>query len=465
MRLRFILALLIAKVATFGLRMLRRGGTQLPGKIALKLCPDFLDLIGKPPLIIAVTGTNGKTTVANIIVDAYEHLGVRVASNRQGSNLNTGVASTLLNNATIGGKARAQVAVLEIDERSSRLIYPHIPPDYLVCTNLFRDSVGRNAHAEYIAVIVNSAIPRTTHLVLNADDLIAAQLGSEENQRSFFGVAPLAGEPERRDSLSQDISICPCCSTALNFEFVRYHHIGRASCPKCGFRSPDADYLAVGLDLARRELTVRMPGCSDTTATFRLLNDSIFNIYNQMAALAVLSQAGLKSEQLRSVFSTIKLAESRYHVEKVGGVTLIMQLAKGQNAIACSRAFDYIVQQPGRKALILNLDDYFDARGGSENITWLYDCDYEYLTDPSIAQLVIGGVRSHDQYLRLLIAGVSPELMTQTRHEQDTADLVKLQDIDSIYILYDVYTVDTAQAVLKRLSQRLADTANSGDAL
>ncbi|MDR2197687.1 MAG: MurT ligase domain-containing protein [Coriobacteriales bacterium] len=466
MRIRFMLALWLAKACACTLRLLKRGGTQLPGRIALALCPAFLSQIGLPPLVIAVTGTNGKTTVANIVVDVYEHLGFRVASNRQGSNLNAGVAAALLTDAGLGGQARAQVAVLEIDERSSRLIYPFVAVDILVCTNLFRDSVGRNGHAEYIAFLIDSALPLQARLVLNADDLISAQLGlpggagaaqgtgtaRAGNERRFYGVAPLPGEVQRTDSLSRDIAICPVCSTALHYSFVRYHHIGRAVCPNCGFHSPEADYLATGIDPLAATLSVQMPA---GPATFRLLNDSVFNIYNQMAALAALREAGLDVEQLTSAFSAIKLTESRYHAEECGSVRLVMQLAKGQNAIACSRAFDYIAQQPGRKALVLNLDDHFDAQGGSENITWLYDCDYEYLNDPHIAQLVIGGVRSHDHYLRLRIAGVPPERMVRTRHERDTADLVDLENIDAVYILYDVYTVDTAKAVRSRLQARL----------
>ena len=35
-------------------------GSSLPGKIALKICPDILERISLPKYIIAVTGSNGK---------------------------------------------------------------------------------------------------------------------------------------------------------------------------------------------------------------------------------------------------------------------------------------------------------------------------------------------------------------------------------------------------------------------
>ncbi|MDR3053531.1 MAG: MurT ligase domain-containing protein [Coriobacteriales bacterium] len=458
-RLRFFCALWIAKLLTRALKAVGRPATQLPGKTALRICPDFLGRIGRPKTLIAVTGTNGKTTVCNILADALEYLGYRVANNSFGSNLNAGIASTLLADATLSGKARAQFALLEVDERSSRLIYPFITPDYLVCTNLFRDSVGRNAHTEYIAYVINSALPPVTRLILNADDLVSSMLGTPSNPRSYFGIDRLNSDTPTADSLSRDIIVCAECGSLLEYEYVRYHHLGKAHCPNCTFGSHDSDYLVTDIDDAGQILTLQTP---EGNLPFRLIAHSIFNVYNQLAALAVLLELGIEHERLQAAFGAVKLAESRFSEEKIGDVSLVMQLAKGQNAIACSRAFDYIAGAPGRKAVILNLDDYFDARGGSENITWLYDCDYEYLTDPSIAQLVLGGVRSYDHYLRLLIAGVSPERMERTRDEQDTADLVDLEGIDAIYICYDVYTVPMANAVRDRLRARLQGRRQEG---
>ena len=42
-------------------------GSSLPGKIALKICPDILERISLPKYIIAVTGSNGKTSTVEMI--------------------------------------------------------------------------------------------------------------------------------------------------------------------------------------------------------------------------------------------------------------------------------------------------------------------------------------------------------------------------------------------------------------
>ena len=95
-KLRFLFALWMAKLSVPALKITRHNGTDFPGTLALKLCPDFLKYVGRPKTIIAVTGTNGKTTVSNLLADTLEKAGHRVLINRAGSNEASGIATALL---------------------------------------------------------------------------------------------------------------------------------------------------------------------------------------------------------------------------------------------------------------------------------------------------------------------------------------------------------------------------------
>ena len=451
---KFFLALYTAKLARLALIMLRRNATFFPGKIALKICPDFLGRIGKPEKIIGVTGTNGKTTVSNMIIDALEVNGYRPVTNRLGANVNAGIATSLLSDANIKGNAKSNLAVFEIDERSSIRVYPYLTPTYLVCTNLFRDSIKRNAHTEYIQGIINKDLPKSTTLILNADDLICCGVGSDENKKVYFGIDKLPTDVDKCINLIQDIRTCPICDTTLVFDYLRYHHIGKAHCPKCGFKSPDADYLVKNIDTDNMTIDVVH---NENKDTYSISANGISNIYNTIAAITLLSEFGLTYDQIEKGLEGSKVVKTRFSEEKVGKVDIIMHLAKGQNPVACSRVFDYIKSEPGNKAVILNLDDFFDARETSENLTWIYDTDYEFLADDSIKQIVIGGVRCPDHYLRLLLAGVPKEKIKFTRNEEDTVDLLDLNGIDKVFITYDVYTIHIANKVKARLENRLKE--------
>ena len=173
-KLRFLFALWMAKLSIPALKITHHDGTDFPGSLACRLCPDFLRYVGKPPTIVAITGTNGKTTVSNLLTDALEASGKNVLSNRAGSNIVSGISTALLKGCDLLGRMRPyDLAVLEIDERSSPRIYPYVKPSFVIVTNLTRDSIMRNAHPAYIADILTRNIPTGATMILNADDLIS----------------------------------------------------------------------------------------------------------------------------------------------------------------------------------------------------------------------------------------------------------------------------------------------------
>ena len=203
-KLRFLLALWLAKLSVPALKITRHNGTDFPGSLALKLYPDFLRYVGKPGTIIAVTGTNGKTTVSNLLTDLLEADGKKVLSNRSGSNITSGISTALLRGCDLLGRAKScDMAVLEVDERASVRIFPYVKPDYVVVTNLTRDSIMRNAHPGYIADILTRSIPQTATMILNADDLITCGVAPAV---IFYNVYECGSDDEDTASETVDTS-------------------------------------------------------------------------------------------------------------------------------------------------------------------------------------------------------------------------------------------------------------------
>ncbi len=447
--LRFYIALFAAKLAAFGMKLLGKRASYLPGLIAIKLCPDFMGRIDKPAKIIAVTGTNGKTTCCNLILNTLQELGYDVLNNKYGSNVAAGVASSLLSGATLGGKAKYDLAVFEIDERSSVRIYPYLTPTYLVCTNLFRDSIRRNAHSEYISGIITDYLPKETTLILNADDNVSSRL-APENKRKYFGILPMAGEDGACENIVNDMRLCPMCHRKLEYSLIRYHHIGRASCPSCGFASPAPDYAA-DVDLSAMRMILSMQG---KKYAMPLLNDSVFNAYNQTAVSALLSEFGLEPEKFIPALCKQKIVESRFSDETIGNIEVITNMCKGQNPIACSCVFGYVKKSAGTKEVVLLLEDDYDNEVSSENMTWLYDADFEFLNIDSVKRIIVGGVRSLDFKVRMLIAGIPEEKIVCVPTFADTPDALGM-DCDKIYILHDLHANDIALRLRDKVKNTL----------
>ena len=445
--IKFYIALWGAKIGMQLLKLLRRNASFFPGKFALSICPDFMTRIDKPKTIIAVTGTNGKTTVCNMIEDVLKDNSYNFIDNKLGSNVNSGIATTFIKGSNFMGKTKKDIAVLEVDERSSNKVYPYITPTYLVCTNLFRDSMLRNAHTEFISEILTKYIPKETKLILNGDDLISNNI-APTNQRVYFGIDRLDTDTDKCINIVNDIAICPKCNSKLNYDFVRYNHIGRAHCSNCDFGSPKIDYEVTNINLTEKKMTMNVDGNEEQ---YDLITDNIINIYNMVAVIALLRQFGLTAEQVNNSLKKQKIVETRYAEETIKGKKIVTHLAKGMNPIACSRVFDYIKKEPGNKAVILILDDFHDSLTSSENITWHYDADYEFLKDDSIKQIIVTGVRNLDTYVRLQMADVPKERIVNMRDEINATSHLQIQNVDSIYILYDVYTIHLRDEVKKKV--------------
>ena len=450
-KLRFYLALYAAKGAQLAMKLLGRNATYLPGKVAIKLCPHFLAHLNPPKTVVAVTGTNGKTTVSNLLTSILRKNGFSVTNNSLGSNVQAGVISALIEDTTWFNKPKKDIAILEVDERSSLLIYPDLPPQYLVCNNLMRDSNKRNAHTEFISYIIRTALPTTTHLVLNGDDMVASSLAKEGQQCTYFGLD--AEIPEKREpQLIQDIVYCPDCGGILDFEYVRYNHIGRMFCPTCGKKAPERDFRVTDIDRVNDTFTVTH---GDTSNTYNLINDNIVNVYNFCGAIALLTQLGLGFEQINKGFADSEIVKSRFDTAKSGDLNITLIMSKGQNPIACTRCLDYASKAAAdNKGVILMLDDISDNTNDSENICWVYDCDYSYLTDPSIAQVVFAGPRCRDHYLRGLMAGVPAEKMQMTDDVSEGAKLIDTSLCKDIFVLHDLYRNKDAAATKKYFVQR-----------
>lgn len=449
--IRFYVTIFAMKTLTKCLRLIGKRGTHLPGNIAIHMCKDFLGQIDKPPVVIGITGTNGKTTVSNMINDVLTDNGYAVAGNKFGGNIDAGVAAALMEASTWTGKTTKEVAVLEIDERMTPYILPYVKPDYLIVTNLFRDSYKRNAHSEFIVSILNKQIPDTSKLILNGEDLISNHL-KPNNDRVIFGIACPDTRSTPTNNIIQDMVVCPECDTPLEYEYIRYNHIGRAHCPNCGYGSPDIDYAVTGIDYDARRITVKTPNGEEQ---YKLMGDNVTDIYNTLTAVTLLRTFGLSAEQIQSSLEKEKIVESRFEDIRIGGKRLVMNLAKGQNPIACSRVFDFVRHEPGNKAVLLVYDDFFDALSTTENIAWFYDTDYEFLNQDDVKQVIAGGPRSKDQVVRLLMAGIPEEKIKRCDKEVDTPALVDWTQVDTVFVLHDIYTYDFAQTIKAKFKEQM----------
>ncbi len=445
----FLLGLLAARLSMLALKVLKRNGTHFPGHIALKYCPEFLSHLAQPKKLIAITGTNGKTTSSNLILDVYQQTGLSIAHNSLGSNIQEGIITTLLKGSSFfGSKPIVDLVILEVDERVSPKIYPYIKPDYLLITNLFRDSYRRNGPVDFIADILEKSIPTETKLIVNADDPISSYL-CQNNERFVFSMDALKDELEIKDSLIKDLVYCPVCDHKLTYSFNRYHHIGHVYCRDCGFTNLDSNISIVKVE---DEVHVKL---DDRIYLFPRIGENVTDYYNMLSAIATCLYTGLTIEDIQAYFKNLKVVKTRFNISEEKGKRIITMMSKDQNPVAASRVSDYIRRQNDRKTAVILINEDSFHKTTSENTAWYFDADFEYLNQEHIRQIIVGGWRTLDAKVRFLLAGVDESKILLANDELSTYKFVDFTQVEDVYILYGTKTEAEAQTIKNNLLKRI----------
>ena len=446
-KFRFSLAMITGKTMIRLMRLMKRNATNLPGSVALSICPDMLSGFTMPENVIVVTGTNGKTTVTNMLGGILKKKGLNVITNSFGGNVNTGIANLFIDHSKLNGTVKADIALIEMDERSAPRVLPFVKPDYLLCTNLQRDSMKRNASPEFIFNLLDRNIPSKTTLILNADDLISSRL-AEGNKRAYFGIDLLEDEVPTTDNLICDVKICPECGTVMEYKFKHYNHIGQAFCPECGLKNPESDFQITKSD--GENVSIRHNGSEEV---YPLPNNRITDIYNTAAVTAFLRTFGFSEEDVRTGLDGAEIVKSRFETFTSHGREVFITLAKGQNPVACSAAFDFVRKSEGKKAVVLIVEDACYRQQSSENIAWIYEADFEFLKGDDIEQIIVGGERCQDFLVRMLLAGIDRDKISICMSESDVASQIKWESFEKLFILYHFYNTDALLNLKKQIQE------------
>lgn len=177
--MRIRLAVLVGRAVRVVAR-LRGGGSAIPGNIALRIAPRFLEhALGSLPLgVVFVTGSNGKSTTTHMLVAALRAHGMRVFTNPSGANLPQGIASALLATVPLDGRVRDDIAVLEVDEAYGVGLSRRLTPSDVLLLNLQIDQLNRFHEPDRVySMLATMRDAATRRVIVNGADPNTAELG------------------------------------------------------------------------------------------------------------------------------------------------------------------------------------------------------------------------------------------------------------------------------------------------
>ncbi len=506
MKIRYILSILTAKFAIIACRLFRRGGTSLPGKLALKIYPNVLRETAKNFRIIMVTGTNGKTTTTKMIGQILKDNNIGYITNKSGANLVSGIVTTFIENVNYRGDSGVSTALLEIDEAAFNAVTNHISPDILVVTNFFRDQLDRYGELYTTVENVASGIRKSPNakLVLNADDSLCASLGKNAgNEVIYYGFDPGACKGVA-DSGSSDANFCIYCKTRYEYDSYIYGHLGWFRCPTCGYARPESNVACTEVEeLSATGSAIRLrlakPSCiksdTDNTEQFSpcdeisaenvlsaeksgLMNTEcnglssekggihaqnkneiysvkislpgLYNIYNALAAVGCSRALDTDMDTALASLSKVESGFGRMETIDAGGKTVKVILIK--NPAGFNQVINYLLTEKKNfvAAFIIN-----DRIADGTDVSWLWDVDFEKMQPifPLMDSVYVSGTRAGDMAVRLKYCGMDTDKIEIERNYGRLIDKA-LADTPEGHTLYLLPTYTAMLDIRKHLKNK-----------
>ena len=441
MSLRAYIAIFVCKLLRGFSRIVHRGGTAMPGRIALKICPELLGLLAKGVKTVAVTGTNGKTTSSRMIEEAFSQQGLNYFANRSGANLISGITTEFVMNSTMSGKCLKEYAVIECDEAAARKVFRYLRPQVVVVTNLFRDQLDRYGEVTHTLENIRCAVSDVPEalLCLNADCSLTSSLaGDLPNRVVYFGINKGASQSRQKPEIS-DAPHCIHCKAEYEYEYISYGHLGGYYCPKCGYRRHDADYAVT-------DITAQRPDSSSMVINVRGKNylvdvnlPAMYNIYNAIGSIAAVTEMGLGTDAAIRALGSFKCGFGRMESFKLGKGGTRMMLVK--NPAGCNQVIEYLenVKEPFTLVVCLN-----DRGADGTDISWIWDAEFEGLSKLSgyLKEVIVSGDRASDMAVRIKYAGIDPQHIRIERSYETLVAWAETQDAP-------IYMMPTYTAMLE----------------
>jgi UDP-N-acetylmuramyl tripeptide synthase len=382
-------------VAALSRRLGAGAGMTVPGKLLSKLDPGAIDKLAArlPAGSAVVSATNGKTTTSAMAAEILRPR-VRLAHNRSGANLVSGVASTLLS------AEDAELGLLEVDEGALPEVLRRVRPRAVLLGNLFRDQLDRYGELELIAERWRAAIaelPSSTTVVLNADD---PQVGSLQEHAVHYG---LDDSSIARSALQHaaDSKYCIRCGTPYAYAAAYVGHLGDYRCPNCGHARPALQVAARSIELEGLERAAFDLVTPDGTRRVELALPGLYNVYNALGAATLARALGATLEEIVDGLGRFSAAFGRFERIPVGYKQLLLLLIK--NPAGANEAVRTLVEGRAPRIAVVALND---AIADGRDVSWIWDVDFEPLLD-GLDTLVASGGRAAELALRFKYGGLA----------------------------------------------------------
>lgn len=420
MKLSIIIGKIVYRIGAFFNR-----GSSLPGAVVLKFNKNILKELKLPSKVIAVTGSSGKGSTTSMLAKMFRDQGYKVTHNASGSNLIAGITTSLIKDAKLNGKIKSDIVILEVDERYTKYIFKDLKIDLLVITNICRDQPPRQGHFDLVFEEINKSISKNMTLVLNGDDPYLRKFENKNNKIIYYGIEKNKYAYKKNIFMNLNINYCPKCNSKLEYNSYDFENNGDYYCSKCDFKRPKIDYAVNNIDYNKNIIEINN---NKVSIPFNVL----FCIYNTLAAYSVGDIFKLDKTKMIETISNIDKDKKIYNVYEYKKRTVTVLNNKNENSSTFNQSLLYINRFKDEKVVVIGWKE-ISRRYNFDDLSWLYDIDFEILKNLNINKVVCVGIHRYDIATRIKLAGINEKNIITFDNLKDATDYIKNKTKGNIY--------------------------------
>lgn len=416
-------------------KLYKKGGSTLPGKIATKMHKQFIRYFKNLDMnkVIMVTGSNGKTSTTNMIAHTLKTAGKEVATNAQGANMISGVATTLIKNSNLKGKYKKEYLVLEIDERSLPAIHKQLPALHLAITNILKDQAQRNGDPDFIYQKLENTINKNMTLYLNNQEPTSKGLEDKAGKVIYYGIDKNDKTYiEKQDFYSVTLP-CPKCCGKIEFEYYNIESNGNFKCTNCNFASEKKpDIEITDIDFENKII-------NSENKMYKVAYALPFYMYCYAVTLAVCKNFGISDIQIEEGFTTFNNPNERREKFTYKEKDVKYLRMKQENPETLQNALNTVAEDKTEKAIFIGLYEVKDFYPAYTNTFYFFDCHFKEVAQSNVEKYIcFSKTVSYDCANRMIYDGAEKEKIKIIDAEEDIEAIMKEMDnikTNNIYLI------------------------------
>lgn len=430
-----VCAIAMGKILIFLGKIVKRGSV-LPGNIATKIDKNILHKFKMPKTVIAVTGSSGKGSITNMLATTYRKMGYTVCHNSSGSNLNLGILTTLIENSSLSGKIKSDVVIVEVDERYTKYVFPAIKPQTVVITNITRDQPPRQGNFDMVFKEIKKAITPNMHLILNADDpYLQKFIIGEKNKVTYYGIEKNKYSTNKSKFENLNLTYCPKCNHKLTYDFYHFENIGGYRCENCDFVHPNNDISVTKINYENNSIIL-----NDKTV-LNIPFGMLFAIYNVLAAYTTLiSLNNDKEDVVNRLNESVEKAKHFNSFEENNRIVYTLN-NKNENSTTFNQSLLFVDRDKNCKTIVIGWRE-ISRRYNFNDLSWLYDINFELLSKHKIEKVVCIGPEQYDIAVRLKLANIDTKKIVCFENVEDATYYLKKKTKENIYAILNFDLID-----------------------